>query len=217
MRKIGQILKNADIVDKFKCANMGGMRYSKSTNTLVIVSDHTKGIYHDRWEGDVLHYTGMGKNGDQDVNRGQNATLAASGDNKVDVHLFEVMEAGMYIYRGRVELVDKPYPDIQLGENGVSGKVWMFPIWPEGIHGLDCPIVVFGGGYVRQNGKWIARGSRYDYDVKTHNYEDADTIVENNFGVLLTRARKEMIILIPNDNILDETYTYFADMGMDVL
>ena len=39
--KIGQILKNADIVDIFKCGNMGGMRRSKTTNTLVIVSDYT--------------------------------------------------------------------------------------------------------------------------------------------------------------------------------
>lgn len=66
--KIGQILKNADIVDTFKCGNMGGMRRSKTTNTLVIVSDYTKGIYHDKWIGGVLHYTGMGKNGDQDIN-----------------------------------------------------------------------------------------------------------------------------------------------------
>lgn len=29
--KIGQILKNADIVDTFKCGNMGGMRRSKTT------------------------------------------------------------------------------------------------------------------------------------------------------------------------------------------
>lgn len=40
---------------------MGGMRRSKTTNTLVIVSDYTKGIYHDKWIGGVLHYTGMGK------------------------------------------------------------------------------------------------------------------------------------------------------------
>ena len=82
---------------------------------------------------------------------------------------------------------------------------------------LDCPIVVFGGGYVRQNGKWLARGSRYDYDVRSQNYEDTDTIVENNFRVLLTRARKEMILLIPRDAIMDETYQYFVNMGMDEL
>lgn len=82
---------------------------------------------------------------------------------------------------------------------------------------LDCPIVVFGGEYIRQNGKWVARGSRYDYDVRSHNYEDTDTIVENNFRVLLTRARKELILLIPRDALLDETYQYFIDMGMDEL
>lgn len=82
---IGQILKNADIIDKFKCGNMGGMRRSKTPNTLVIVSDYTKGLYNDKWIGGVLHYTGMGKNGDQDINFAQNATLAASGYNGVDV------------------------------------------------------------------------------------------------------------------------------------
>lgn len=58
--KIGQIIKNADIVEIFKCGNMGGMRRSRTTNTLVIVSDYTKGLYHDKWIGGVLHYTGMG-------------------------------------------------------------------------------------------------------------------------------------------------------------
>ena len=82
---------------------------------------------------------------------------------------------------------------------------------------LDCPIVVFGGGYVRQNGKWVARGSRYDNDVRKGNYKDPDSIVENNYRVLLTRARKEMILLIPDDAVLDETYQYFIDMGMDTL
>lgn len=65
--EIGQILKNDDIVNIFKCGNMGGMRRSKATNTLVIVSDYTKGLYHDKWIGGVLHYTGMGKLGDQDI------------------------------------------------------------------------------------------------------------------------------------------------------
>ena len=128
--KIGQILKNADVVDTFKCGNMGGMRRSKTTNTLVIVSDYTKGIYHDKWIGGVLHYTGMGKNGDQDIDWAQNATLAACGRNGVDVHLFEVMDAGEYIYCGRIELVDKPYTEIQPGEDGAPRKVWMFPIRP---------------------------------------------------------------------------------------
>lgn len=35
---IGQELKNSDIVEIFKCGNMGGMRRSKKTNTLVLIS-----------------------------------------------------------------------------------------------------------------------------------------------------------------------------------
>lgn len=128
--QIGQILKNKDIVDLFKCGNMGGMRRSKTTNTLVIVSDYTKGLYHDKWIGGVLHYTGMGKNGDQDLYWAQNATLARSATNGVDVHLFEVMDKGEYIYCGRIELVDKPYNETQPGENGINRTVWMFPIRP---------------------------------------------------------------------------------------
>lgn len=128
--KIGQILKNADVVETFKCGNMGGMRRSRTTNTLVIVSDYTKGIYHDKWIGGVLHYTGMGKSGDQDINWAQNATLAECGRNGVDVHLFEVMDAGEYIYCGRIELVSKPYTEIQPGEDGNNRRVWMFPVRP---------------------------------------------------------------------------------------
>ena len=73
--KIGQIIKNADIVGIFKCGNMGGMRRSRTTNTLVIVSDYTKGLYHDKWIGGVLHYTGMGKSGDQDIRVFESANI----------------------------------------------------------------------------------------------------------------------------------------------
>lgn len=82
---------------------------------------------------------------------------------------------------------------------------------------LDCPIVVFGGDYIRDNGKWKARGSKYEYDVRKNTYKDPAAIVENNHRVLLTRARREMIILIPDDKKLNETYQYFVDMGMDIL
>ena len=80
---------------------------------------------------------------------------------------------------------------------------------------LDCPIVVFGGEYVRQDGEW--KTNIPDYILRKRIYNDPDTIVENNFRVLLTRARKELILLIPEEPDLDETYRYFRDMGMDEL
>lgn len=109
---------------------MGGMRRSKTTNILVLIADYTKGIYHDKWIGGILHYTSMGKNDDQDINWAQNATLANYGRNGVDIHLFEVMDAGEYIYCERIELITKPYVDTQPGEDGQDRKVWMFPIRP---------------------------------------------------------------------------------------
>ena len=87
---------------------------------------------------------------------------------------------------------------------------------------LDCPVVIFGGDYIRRNFGWVAQGDRYDYDEREHNYRDTASIVENNYRVLLTRARKELILLIPDvrgleKTALDKTYDYFVKMGMDVL
>ena len=58
---IGQEITNSTFTSIFKCAFMGGMRRSNETNTLVLVADYTKGLYHDKWIGGTLHYTGMGK------------------------------------------------------------------------------------------------------------------------------------------------------------
>ena len=80
---------------------------------------------------------------------------------------------------------------------------------------LECPIILFGGEYIRKEGQWITKGSKFER-LKSK-FEDPDTIVENNFRVLLTRARKQMILVIPDDPVLDETYQYFVDMGVDVL
>ena len=75
---------------------MGGMRRSKRTNTLVIISDDTKDLYRDVWRDGILHYTGMGKVGDQVLEGNQNRTLYYSEDNGVEIHLFEVFDKGVY-------------------------------------------------------------------------------------------------------------------------
>ena len=78
---------------------------------------------------------------------------------------------------------------------------------------LDCPIIIFGGAYIYKNTKWISNLTR----AEKRKYDNPHMIVENNFRVLLTRARKEMILFIPNIKELDETYNYFVSMGMEVL
>ena len=131
--KVDKVYSHSDIVEAFQCGNMGGMRRSKKTNTLMLVCDHTKGLYDDMWHGDVLHYTGMGKVGDQVLDGNQNKTLYESNINGVEVHLFEVLDPTEYTYRGQVKLADKPYQDYQNDDNGHKRKVWMFPLKP--IHG----------------------------------------------------------------------------------
>jgi 5-methylcytosine-specific restriction protein A len=127
---IGRKLTNNEMRELFKCGNMGGMRRSKQTGTLVIISDDTKGLYRDAWKNGVLHYTGMGKLGDQILEGNQNSTLFYSNTNGIDIHLFEVMEKSIYTYRGIVKLADKPYQSMQPDNNGNLRKVWMFPVKP---------------------------------------------------------------------------------------
>lgn len=128
--RIGEEVSNHDIVTKFRCGNMGGMRRSKETGTLVIISDDTKKLYHDTWIDGTLHYTGMGKIGDQTLVGNQNGTLYNSKTNGVEVHLFEVMRKAVYVYRGVVALAGKPYQTQQVDNNGQMRKVWIFPVKP---------------------------------------------------------------------------------------
>ena len=125
---IGETISNGLLSEIFKVGNMGGMRRSKATGTLVLISDNTKGLYQDQWHEGRLLYTGMGKVGDQTLDGNQNKTLAESNTNGIDVHLFEVHTAGKYTYAGRVRLADLPYQEVQPDDNGQNRKVWVFPL-----------------------------------------------------------------------------------------
>ncbi len=63
----GDTLISSQLTEIFRCSSQGGMRRSLKTQTLVIVAKHFDKIYEDRWQDDVFHYTGMGRNGMSDV------------------------------------------------------------------------------------------------------------------------------------------------------
>ena len=113
--KVGQEYTNNEIADIFGCSTQGGMRRSHYTNTLVIFSDHTKGIYEDIWRGNTLFYTGMGQEGDQVLEGNQNITLYESRTNGIKVYLFETLIPTQHIYRGEVKLTRDPYQEMQNG------------------------------------------------------------------------------------------------------
>ena len=123
----GDVVNNEELTELFKCSTQGGMRRSHKTNTLVLVSNHVKSIYSDRWFGKELHYTGMGSIGDQTLGT-QNKTLYESNLNGVEVHLFEVFELREYTYQGVVVYNEKGYQENQTDIDGNQRKVWMFPL-----------------------------------------------------------------------------------------
>lgn len=125
---IGQKLTNIELYEIFGCGNSGGMRRAKKTNSLIIISSHVESIYEDRWDGDILLYTGMGLNGDQSLEFNQNKTLNESPINGVQVFLFEQFKVNEYTYLGPVELIQAPYTEKQPGQNGQLRTVYIFPL-----------------------------------------------------------------------------------------
>lgn len=125
----GDTITNAELARIFKCATQGGMRRSHRTNSLVVISDHTKHIHQDRWvSDDVLLYTGMGLEGNQSIDYRQNKTLHESPANSVTPYLFEVYDPRSYMFRGEVKLAGQPFEECQPDINGKPRTVWMFPL-----------------------------------------------------------------------------------------
>jgi 5-methylcytosine-specific restriction enzyme A len=137
----GSYLSNQELCDIFKVSTQGGMRRSLRTSSLVIVSNHVESIYHDRWEGDVLHYTGMGQTGDQKLDSAQNKTLNECSTNGVAVHYVETFAKNEYRYVGQVELAGEPYQERQPDKVGQRRLVWVFQLRVKGA-ALTTPIQV---------------------------------------------------------------------------
>ena len=123
---IGMEINNDTLCEIFGCSSQGGMRRSKRTNTLVLVSNRVVSTYSDDWDGDTLLYTGMGQKGDQSLTFAQNKTLAESNSNGVTVHLFEVHQRKVYTYCGVVKLVKEPIRPCRRMLQGKSAKSIFF-------------------------------------------------------------------------------------------
>lgn len=127
--KVNQVYSNQDIRSVFQCALQGGMRRSKRTNSLVLISNHTgSSIYGDKWIDGIIHYTGMGQVGDQRLDYSQNRTLNESNENGIDVYLFEVFKDREYTFVGKVQLAGAPYQDREEDKNGNDRIVYRFPL-----------------------------------------------------------------------------------------
>lgn len=126
--RFGEIVSNNKLVSIFKCGNMGGMRRSHATNSLVLIMDHTKAFYKDKRVKDKVKYTGMGKTGYMELNYAQNRTLNESRFNGVNVFMFEVSNPAEYSFLGKVILDEDPYQELQIDINDNRRRVWIFPL-----------------------------------------------------------------------------------------
>lgn len=76
---------------------------------------------------------------------------------------------------------------------------------------LDFPLVCFGGDYLFKNSKWVIEDKVHRQN--NFKYEDFPTIVKNIYRVLLSRARKGMVLYIPEEQ--RETYEMFLKIDAD--
>lgn len=83
---------------------------------------------------------------------------------------------------------------------------------------VDLPIIFFGGDYLLKK-----KGNQYTYvmdpsaSAKVKYGDEIETIMEDTYRILLTRATEEMILVIPHtsDGRFDDMYQFFKDMGIN--
>jgi len=80
--QLGNQYSNEEVRSTFRCSLQSGMNKSNTTNTLVLIINHIKSIYHDRWLDNKVHHIGKGQVGDQTMTR-ENKTLSESNTNGV--------------------------------------------------------------------------------------------------------------------------------------
>lgn len=82
---------------------------------------------------------------------------------------------------------------------------------------LDLPILFFGGDYYIEN-----KNGRYQWSINVskesqqkYSKEELPSIMQDTYRILLTRSTEEMILVIPEDPSLDQTYEFFKAAGVE--
>lgn len=128
--KLGQEYSNSEISKIFNANLQRGMKKSNTANALVLLAKHeADNLYDDYWDKDgIFYYTGMGFEGDQQLDFYENKTLSESNTNGITVYLFEKFEGHEFIYRGIVKLIKPPFQKEETDIRGNIRKVWKFPL-----------------------------------------------------------------------------------------
>lgn len=101
-----EIVAHDDLCKRAKCGCMGGIRYSKENNVLLLFMKQDSS-YNNIWDGNILEFMGSGK-GNQSVESGCNRRLTYSEKNNTAIYLFEWINSINLKYIGRMNLCKKP-------------------------------------------------------------------------------------------------------------
>ncbi|MEM0096405.1 MAG: YDG/SRA domain-containing protein [Candidatus Bathyarchaeia archaeon] len=133
--KAGEVFSNREISRMFNVCTRRGIRYSGNLKTgishvvLTTVLSKTpeesvENPYNDRFEGEVLLYTGEGKFGDQQMTRG-NLALKMQMEKRFPIYVFEKKSPGKYIFLGQYNVVSVQ-TEKQYDVRGVLRNVFIF-------------------------------------------------------------------------------------------
>lgn len=122
---IGEQMTNHDLHSYFQVATEGGMRRSLKNNCLLLISRSYDNDCPDLWDGHYLYFMGMGKKGDQDLQRAQNRTLLTANETGIACYLFLKNSPHEYVYLGPVTLAGDPIKE-QCGDRNII----RFPLKP---------------------------------------------------------------------------------------
>ena len=96
-------ISNRQLMNIFKCACEGGIRYSSKTDTIVLVVNNTNAVRPNVWQGNVLSFAGRLEKTPGKLT-GANKRLREFLENGKNIYLFEVNEPGKYEYCGKASL-----------------------------------------------------------------------------------------------------------------
>jgi 5-methylcytosine-specific restriction protein A len=135
MLRTGDVLSNIEISRIFDVCTRRGIRYSGNLRTgirhvvLITVLNKTpeeslENPYNDRFEGNLLLYTGEGRVGDQRMVRG-NLVLKMQIEKGFPIYVFEKKSPGRYMFLGRFN-VEGLRTEEQLDVKGEKRTVFVF-------------------------------------------------------------------------------------------
>lgn len=120
-----QIVRHDEICKAAHCGCMGGIRYSKEKNAVILFIKNSSN-YRNNWKNNILFFMGSGS-GNQTLGR-SNGNLYNAEKNGSSIHLFEWVDTINCKYKGQLALAGEPKFVTEKNKYGDTEKKVVFPL-----------------------------------------------------------------------------------------